>query len=408
MRARAKLPIVLALVLGAGLQPAFAAPANDDFLNATLIPSLPFGDVVDTADATTEPGEPGCYGTGATVWYHFVSPTTQLVVADTRGSTFDTVLNLYSGSGPFDLRLRRCADDEIGAQSLIAFEAQAGESYFFQAGGDFGDRGLLFFNLSLPGVLSGTVLDEIEQAPQSDICIDVFERDAKVHVATAFTDNDGEYRIEDLPPGDYKVHFKDCADRGPEFFGTKGMFLTQWFENRKTFRSADPVQVVGGLERSNIDADLRLRPRPDLAVGDVTFEDVKLQIGPVPSQELPALGYNRVVKVTAANNGPVSPRWSKVEAEVCPVTTGSCKSLGRKGVTLPPGASATAEFAWNGADMVGDVTVIVSVRANEDADWNDNVREIRHFVHVGGTGFGFGIECRILRSIFFFTECPQT
>lgn len=75
---------------------ALAAPTNDNFSSATVISGLPFSDVVDTTDATTEPGEPAfCYSTSQTVWYSFTPATTTVLHVDMVGTTFYETFSVY-------------------------------------------------------------------------------------------------------------------------------------------------------------------------------------------------------------------------------------------------------------------------------------------------------------------------
>src|SRR5690242_242291 len=86
--------IVLVLASLAVFRPtaALAAPANDNFANASVISStsLPFSDVVNTADATTEIGEPtSCYfPPSQTVWYSFTPATAIVLQVDMAGTTY--------------------------------------------------------------------------------------------------------------------------------------------------------------------------------------------------------------------------------------------------------------------------------------------------------------------------------
>ena len=125
----------LVLTLEAGVP-----PENDDFVDATTVPGVPFSDSVDTLAATTEPDEPApscLFGSMSnTVWYRFSPPTDVVVMADIEGSDFfGATLGVYEGSSLSDLTQVACILDA----SALAFEARAGETYFLQAGSlDFG------------------------------------------------------------------------------------------------------------------------------------------------------------------------------------------------------------------------------------------------------------------------------
>jgi hypothetical protein len=120
----------LLLLSPAGAQ---AQPPNDDRTNATIIPSLPFTDAVNTTDATTAPDDPDCEGNGPTVWYEFTPDATGFVVAHTFGSDYDTTLSVYIEEAG-GLTQLACNDDYIDLQSLVLFEATAGTTYFLMAG----------------------------------------------------------------------------------------------------------------------------------------------------------------------------------------------------------------------------------------------------------------------------------
>jgi hypothetical protein len=125
---------------------ALAAPTNDNFANATSVPSLPFNSVVNTADSTTEPGEPQvCNFMSQTVWYSFTPSTNTMVSADNSGTAFATGLNVYQASGPglFGLNFLGCAQ----GPNPVTFSAQAGTTYYIQTGILFGAVGDLHVNL---------------------------------------------------------------------------------------------------------------------------------------------------------------------------------------------------------------------------------------------------------------------
>ena len=133
-------------------------PANDDFIDATEISSLPFSDAQDTGAATEEKLEPvacigGKFGVPpvASVWYAFTPEEDTVVVADTTGSDFDTVINvlLPGDLGPISVG---CASSRTSLPPVrVGFEAVAGQLYYFQVGGARFDLafGSLSFNLSV-------------------------------------------------------------------------------------------------------------------------------------------------------------------------------------------------------------------------------------------------------------------
>src|SRR3569833_628490 len=85
-------------MLGAGS--ALAQPANDNFANATtLTSSALWGSITnDNTGATAEAGEPAHSSLAAThtVWFKWVAPQDGEAVLDTMGSSFDTVVAVYT------------------------------------------------------------------------------------------------------------------------------------------------------------------------------------------------------------------------------------------------------------------------------------------------------------------------
>ncbi len=76
-------------------------PANDNFANAKLLPNSAWNSITDNnVGATPEFQEPTHVGFPATnsVWYKWIAPQDGEVQMDTLGSSFDTVLAVYTGS----------------------------------------------------------------------------------------------------------------------------------------------------------------------------------------------------------------------------------------------------------------------------------------------------------------------
>lgn len=147
--------IVIATAMAVALLPLTASPAlaappiNDDFDAATVVPGLPFGDAVDTREATTAPDDPDCFGNGPTVWYSFTPEADVRVAANTFGSSYDTTLSVYLGTRG-GLEQRECNDDAGGLQSRVVFDAVAGETYSLMVGAfDSGPGGDLVFTMEV-------------------------------------------------------------------------------------------------------------------------------------------------------------------------------------------------------------------------------------------------------------------
>jgi hypothetical protein len=119
--------------------PPAGGPANDNFANATAINSLPSNPTANTTNATFQTGEPtpNCVGTvSRTVWYRLTLPTSTNVRISTVGSSYDTVVGVYTGNGFGSLAQVACDDDSGGSgnASLLDFQAVAGTTYHVQVG----------------------------------------------------------------------------------------------------------------------------------------------------------------------------------------------------------------------------------------------------------------------------------
>jgi photosystem II stability/assembly factor-like uncharacterized protein len=127
------------------------APPNDNFANAINITSLSFLDVEDSSSATTEASDPlpacaqqfssttgntggqpnGLYNT---IWYKFTPAFSAFLEVDTIGSSYDTVLSIWTGSGG-SLTGLACNDDiqqgVVIQSQLTSVPLTAGTTYYF-------------------------------------------------------------------------------------------------------------------------------------------------------------------------------------------------------------------------------------------------------------------------------------
>jgi hypothetical protein len=141
--------------VGIAAPAAAAAPSNDDRGAATVVGSVPFHDTADTTDATSQASDPNdCWFSGegdTTVWYSFTPTRAGRYVARTAGSDYDTTLTLAVPTGD-GLATWGCDDDGgSGSDSVIAWDAEAGQEYLFVVGGCCpGDGGHLEFSIVNP------------------------------------------------------------------------------------------------------------------------------------------------------------------------------------------------------------------------------------------------------------------
>jgi hypothetical protein len=128
-----------------------APPANDNFASAITIGSTPYTDSKSTVEATDQSGEPAASGTcngSYGIWYRYTAPSTGSVVASTTGSSFDTVLSVFTGSTVSTLFTHACNDDYGSLQSRMPFSVVAGTTYYIRVNGYSGGRGSVQFQLS--------------------------------------------------------------------------------------------------------------------------------------------------------------------------------------------------------------------------------------------------------------------
>jgi hypothetical protein len=147
---------LLAITVGGDGYAQGTVPSNDNFDRSAVVElrSSPSGvqyeNLVDTANATLEAGEPMCVpGGAATAWYFYAPRVSNDLVIDTAGSDFSTFVAVYritdmvpSPPGG-SLEQIACAGN-AGAQARLEFKASTGRGdYAIQVGGVGGETGRL-------------------------------------------------------------------------------------------------------------------------------------------------------------------------------------------------------------------------------------------------------------------------
>ncbi len=127
----------------------------DDFVNRELIPGCGGSLVSSNVGATKQPGEPDHAGNpgGASVWYRWTCPITGEISIDTVGSTFDTLLAVYTGNSIATLVPVASNNDILNPtnlQSRVVFNATAGTEYVIAVDGSFGATGAFTLNFNVP------------------------------------------------------------------------------------------------------------------------------------------------------------------------------------------------------------------------------------------------------------------
>ena len=109
-----------------------SGPVNNNFVNRTPISGTSATVTGSNVGATKESGEPNPVGNsgGKSVWWTWTAPSSGTVQIDTIGSSFDTIMGVYTGNGVSSLTLVACDDDSGGnLTSKVTFNALGGTAY---------------------------------------------------------------------------------------------------------------------------------------------------------------------------------------------------------------------------------------------------------------------------------------
>jgi hypothetical protein len=118
--------------------PIYQAPANDNFAARQPIAtqtSTTNGTNVNSSSQVGEPLNPTDAAGGKTVWWSWRPNFSGNVTISTDGSSFDTTLAIYTGTGLGSLNLIGANDDNNGVSSAVSFSATAGTEYLIQVDG---------------------------------------------------------------------------------------------------------------------------------------------------------------------------------------------------------------------------------------------------------------------------------
>jgi len=130
-----------------------APPPNDSFANAQTLLGGFTSVQANNQNATKEADEPSHAGNagGHSLWYQWTALSTKPVTVDTIGSSFDTLLAVYTGSSLASL-VTVAGNDNIGSptnlQSRVTFNATAGVVYDLVVDGVNGATGSVVLTLN--------------------------------------------------------------------------------------------------------------------------------------------------------------------------------------------------------------------------------------------------------------------
>lgn len=137
--------------------------ASDGFATCVALNGRAGSQSDNNSAATKETGEPDHAGNagGHSLWYCWTAPTNRPVTFDTTGSTFDTVLAVYTGTALDSLTLIAGNDDIAGAtnrMSRVAFTPVTGTNYRIAVDGFGGASGIVELNWSQAGALPDLIV----------------------------------------------------------------------------------------------------------------------------------------------------------------------------------------------------------------------------------------------------------
>lgn len=131
-------------------------PPNDHFTNAVIVTQTPFSHSEFNNCATKQTGEPSPANSTGThsLWYSWTPTSNHVAIVNTRRSTFDTALGVYTGNAVNALTLVATNDDitpNLVPQSEVKFNASAGTTYRILVNGFGTAVGDAVLNINPPG-----------------------------------------------------------------------------------------------------------------------------------------------------------------------------------------------------------------------------------------------------------------
>jgi hypothetical protein len=246
------------------------APTNDAFASATTVSGASGWIIGVSTSATKEPGEPNHAGSdgGASVWFRWIAPSTGWYAFSTVDSSFDTLLNVYTGTSPSTLTSITSCDDISGSvrQSRAGFYATAGTTYRIAIDGYSGAAGAYYLSWFPLCSVSGTVRTT-GGAGVSGVNVTCSNGRAAV------TNGSGGYTIAGLFDGDYtfKVAKQDTGFtpevRTATVSGSNVSGVDFLGQNNDAFASAIPLRSASGTASGRNDSATRESGEPTYGGG---------------------------------------------------------------------------------------------------------------------------------------------
>jgi outer membrane protein assembly factor BamB len=143
------------LDLAAALGSTSNAPFNDNFARRAVLSGSVIQVRSSNVGATLEAGEPATLAgvpIGASLWWTWTPTQSGVYYFDTTGSTFDTVIGIFTGSSVSSLSPVASNDDGTpgGGISQLSFSATAGTTYQIEVAGKNGVSGIAALRIASP------------------------------------------------------------------------------------------------------------------------------------------------------------------------------------------------------------------------------------------------------------------
>lgn len=210
-------------------------PGNDVFVNAFALAGAAGTATANTGRATREVGEPHHAGNigGRSVWWYFDAPADGVLQLTTAGSTFDTLLAVYSGTNVSNLTPIGSNDDASDSlfTSVLNQAVRSGNTYRVAVDGY--------------GGVSGTVSLGHQFTPSAVVLVTVATTSGgQVSPGTGYYASGGV------------VDFTATPDSGWEFSGWSGAVVST--NNPLAFTPSGDATLTGNFRRLEITEDFEL------------------------------------------------------------------------------------------------------------------------------------------------------
>ncbi len=351
--------------------------------------------------ATVETGEPPVQG-GKTVWWKWTAPKTGTVSIDTHGSTFDTVLWVYSGSVLSSLTQVASNDDDwsgFGNTSLVTFTAVSGTEYQIRVA-DYGDQG----GSVLLNITTGT--EPALTTPSLSVLPTLNTLD---FVVTNTTDAGRDRSLTGLrveftntPVVVHPVILAQGPEGGVQTFGERKVFTAtaqtggttsyQWYKDDLVIDGAtESTLIYNRVEESDAGA---YKVRIENGNGVVWSQpanflvDVPLRITHQPLDRAVALGGTTTLSLRFRGNAPLSVQWYLNDR---PIPDATSTNLTLTSVTVAHAGSYRAEVKDRDDTLESDVAELwvveppMLVQQPQDLAGVERVAAMRMETVVDGT-----------------------